>query len=154
MFNISIGNAHEFAPHPSLSLLNTIDMFLVNEEYNPPTNPAGETVYPTTKYTVLDKAGRLLFTVTDGNDGECIVMKYYALNYLLFSDTELSDTCFRRIRAMNLVVTDPSGEEVINVTKPCDCGCCCNCFDVSETREYKLRHKSTNNNYSSIILSS
>lgn len=66
-FNMSIGNAHEFAHHTSLELLAAFDTLLVNEEYNRShqvTNPEGINL-TNQRYSVLGKTGEPLFTVVD-----------------------------------------------------------------------------------------
>jgi hypothetical protein len=95
-FSMSIMNAHEFAPHPSIRCLTTCDTLLVQEDYSSPFAAFSREH----RYKVHNRSGQLLFIATEETTG-CL---------------------FKQVRPFEIHVTDAKGEEVILVTKDCSCG--------------------------------
>lgn len=155
LFNMQIANAHLFAPHANIGVLSDHDMLLVHEEYG----PLRKRFSNFKKYTVLSKTGETLFIATEGRSFcHCLLVSfimttrqrylfvwtpnnplieqtwYSSLLYLVSIFTDTPSCWPSNTRSMNLVVREGTGdEEIMTISKPCDCGCCFNCFDVRTT---------------------
>lgn len=64
IMNISIANAHEFSPHPQLSLLTEEDTLLVNEEVDYMEAIPG--IDRQNRYSVMNTSGQRIFSVYEG----------------------------------------------------------------------------------------
>lgn len=98
-FTMSISNAHEFEPHPSINCLAPCDTLLVQEDYD----SVFSNMSRDHKYRVFDRLGQLLFLGREESSSCCCC-------------------CLKQMRPFRMQVTDAKGEDVILLTRGCSCG--------------------------------
>ena len=106
-FSMTISNAHQFAPHPSIRYMDECDMLLVQEDDQP---------FLTTRVA----AWGLKFGVGSTENRYRVFDRNNSLLYSAIDESPCG--CCHRCRPILIHISDDKGDEVMSLRKDCACG--------------------------------